>query len=89
MSSPVAREKATRRQRGPLAHTPPQSPVQANTAYRAIALHPPTSARVASTAPNPAAASPRSRFAAREPMPIAKTMTDSTTDACVTESPIK
>lgn len=89
MSSPVARENATSRQRGPLAHIPPQSPVQANTAYSAIALHPPTSARAASTAPNPAAACRRSRFAASEPMPIAKTITDSTTEVWATESPIK
>jgi hypothetical protein len=40
-------------------------------------------------APNPAAASGRSRLATREPTPIAKTMTDRTTEAWVTESPIK
>ncbi len=85
----MARENATRRQRGPLAHRPPQSPVQAKTAYRAIALHPPTRARAASSTPKAAAARQRSRLAAREPMPIAKTMTDSTTEAWVTESPIK
>lgn len=85
----MAREKATSRQRGPSAHTPPQPPVQAKTAYNAIALQPPTSARAVSIAPNPAAACQRSRLAASEPMPIANTITDSTTEAWVTESPIK
>ncbi|CAM5238538.1 hypothetical protein SALBM311S_00571 [Streptomyces alboniger] len=85
----MAREKATRRQRGPPAHRPPQAPVQANTAYRAIALHPPTRASAASRAPNAAAACQRRRFAASEPMPIAKTITDRTTEAWVTESPIR
>src|SRR3954470_9761367 len=89
MSRPMAREKATRSQRGPLAHSPPQSPVHAKTAYSAIALHPPTSASSASSAPKAAAACRRSRLARSEPMPIAKTMTDSTTEAWVTESPIK
>lgn len=82
-------EKTTSRQRGPSAHRPPHPPVQANTAYSAIALNPPTRASAASMAPNPAAAHGRSRFAAREPTPMANTMTDRTTDAWVTESPIK
>ncbi|GAA3100175.1 hypothetical protein GCM10017687_09090 [Streptomyces echinatus] len=85
----MASEKATRRQRGPSAHIPPQPAVQANTAYSAIALQPPISARADSTAPKPAAACQRSRLAPREPMPIANTITDSTTDAWVTGSPIK
>ena len=40
-------------------------------------------------APKPTAARRRSRLASREPTPMAKTITDSTTDAWVTESPIK
>ena len=44
---------------------------------------PPRSAR------SPTAARPRNRLASSEPMPMAKTITDSTTEAWVTESPNK
>ncbi len=38
---------------------------------------------------NPKAGRVRRRLASREPTPMAKTMTDSTTDAWVTESPMR
>lgn len=65
------------------------SPIQANDAYSTSAEEPPTSASVASISPKPTAARLRKRFARSEPTPIAKTITESTTEAWVTESPIK
>lgn len=81
MSTPIPSENATSAYLAP--------PNQANVAYSTIAEQPPTRARAASMRPKPTAACSRSRLASREPMPMAKTITDSTTEAWVTESPIK
>jgi hypothetical protein len=81
MSTPMARENPTSAYR--------DSPIQAKVAYSTRAELPPTSARAASSSPKPTAARQRSRLASREPTPIAKTITDRTTDAWVTESPIR
>ncbi len=54
-----------------------------------MAERPPVSASTASTAAKPKAARARSRLASSEPTPMAKTITDRTTEAWVTESPIR
>lgn len=78
---PIVSENPTRAYR--------DSPIQANDAYSTSAEVPPTSARAASISPKPTAAWLHKRFARSEPTPIAKTITESTTDAWVTESPIR
>lgn len=65
------------------------SPSQAKLAYSATAERPPSRASPASMAAKPNAGRCRSRLASRDPTPMAKTMTDSTTDAWVTESPMR
>ncbi len=81
MSTPMAKEKAMSAGR--------DSPSQAKLAYSAMADSPPRRASPASMAPKPKAGRWRKRLASREPTPMAKTMTDSTTDAWVTESPMR
>lgn len=81
MSTPIAKAKTVIAGR--------DWPSQAKLAYSAMTDSPPMSARAASRVAKAAAATRRSRLASSEPTPIAKTMTDSTTDACVTVSPTK